>query len=85
MSDLKKEYKQLTNVDIEEQKRIWDERGKGYYGEYLVLQELCRFRCTTDGLSTNSSFFHSDKKSVSHRFRRRYFHQCMFLQILVMP
>ena len=42
MSDLKKEYKQLTNVDIEEQKRIWDERGKGYYGEYLVLQELRR-------------------------------------------
>lgn len=48
MSDLKKEYKQLTDVDIEEQKRIWDERGKGYYGEYLVLQKL--YRCA-DGKS----------------------------------
>ena len=33
-------YKQLTNVDIEEQKRLWDERGKGYYGEYMVFCEL---------------------------------------------
>lgn len=38
--DTKKIYKQLTSVDIEEQKRIWDERGKGYYGEYLVFCEL---------------------------------------------
>lgn len=35
-----KEYKQLTGVDIEAQKRLWDERGKGYYGEYLVFSEL---------------------------------------------
>lgn len=33
-------YGNLTSVDIEEQKRIWDERGKGYYGEYLLLTEL---------------------------------------------
>ena len=35
-------YGNLTSVDIEEQKRIWDERGKGYYGEYLLLTELYR-------------------------------------------
>lgn len=33
-------YKQLTNVNIEEQKRLWDERGKGYYGEFMVFCEL---------------------------------------------
>ena len=33
-------YKQLTNVDIEQQKQLWDERGKGYYGEFLVFCEL---------------------------------------------
>jgi len=38
--DIKQIYKQLTNVDIEEQKCLWDERGKGYYGEYLVFCEL---------------------------------------------
>lgn len=38
--DIKDIYKQLTNVNIEEQKRLWDERGKGYYGEYLVFCEL---------------------------------------------
>lgn len=38
--DIESVYKQLTDVDIEEQKQIWDERGKGYYGEYLVFCEL---------------------------------------------
>ena len=38
--DLKEIYQQLTNVDIDEQKQLWDERGKGYYGEYLVFCEL---------------------------------------------
>lgn len=38
--DIKTAYNQLTNVDIEQQKQIWDERGKGYYGEYLVFCEL---------------------------------------------
>ena len=33
-------YKNLTAVDIESQKRLWDERGKGYYGEYLVFSRL---------------------------------------------
>lgn len=33
-------YYNLTGVDIEEQKKIWDERGKGYYGEFLVLKAL---------------------------------------------
>lgn len=38
--DIKDIYRQLTDVDIEAQKRLWDERGKGYYGEYLVFCEL---------------------------------------------
>ncbi len=38
--DLKRVYKNLTNIDIDSQKRLWDECGKGYYGEYLVFCEL---------------------------------------------
>ena len=38
--DIKNTYRQLTSIDIEEQKQIWDERGKGYYGEYLLFCEL---------------------------------------------
>lgn len=38
--DIKNTYKQLTNVDITKQQQLWDERGKGYYGEYLVFNEL---------------------------------------------
>ncbi len=38
--DVKTVYTQLTNIDIEQQKQIWDERGKGYYGEYLLFCEL---------------------------------------------
>ena len=38
--DLKKTYFQLTNVEIEKQKLLWDERGKGYYGEFLLFCEL---------------------------------------------
>ena len=33
-------YRNLTGVDIDQQKQLWDERGKGYYGEYLVFEEL---------------------------------------------
>lgn len=33
-------YKNLTSIDIEQQKRLWNERGKGYYGEYLVFRNL---------------------------------------------
>lgn len=42
MENINDIYSNLTNVDIEKQKQIWDERGKGYYGEYLVFQELYR-------------------------------------------
>lgn len=38
--NMKNIYKQLTDIDIKEQKQIWDERGKGYYGEYLLFCEL---------------------------------------------
>ena len=38
--DMKNVYKQLTGIDIEDQKHIWDERGKGYYGEFVVFCEL---------------------------------------------
>ena len=38
--DINTIYTQLTNVDIERQKQIWDDRGKGYYGEYLLFCEL---------------------------------------------
>lgn len=38
--DVKNVYSNLTNVDIEEQKMLWDDRGRGYYGEYLVFCEL---------------------------------------------
>ncbi len=41
--DMQKVYGDLTGVDIQQQYRLWDERGKGYYGEYLVLSEL--YRC----------------------------------------
>jgi len=37
---MEKIYYNLTGVDIGKQKKIWDERGKGYYGEFLVLKEL---------------------------------------------
>lgn len=38
--ELRQIYKQLTAIDISEQMQIWDERGKGYYGEYLLFCEL---------------------------------------------
>jgi len=43
MTDYTKVYQQLTSVDIEKQKRIWDDRGKGYYGEYLLFCQLYKF------------------------------------------
>ncbi|MCM1056399.1 MAG: NERD domain-containing protein [Firmicutes bacterium] len=33
-------YYTLTGVDIVEQMKLWNERGKGYYGEFLVFKEL---------------------------------------------
>ena len=38
--DMEKIYKNLTGIDIEKQKEIWDERGKGYWGEYCLLKQL---------------------------------------------
>ncbi|MCI8554207.1 MAG: NERD domain-containing protein [Clostridiales bacterium] len=38
--DIKEIYNNLTNVNIDNQKELWDARGKGYYGEYLVFCEL---------------------------------------------
>lgn len=40
MNTVIEKYQALTNVDIAEQKKLWDERGKGYYGEYLVFSTL---------------------------------------------
>lgn len=40
--DIREIYSNLTSVDIEKQKLLWDERGKGYYGEYLVFNSLYR-------------------------------------------
>ncbi len=33
-------YRNLTGVNIKEQETLWNERGKGYYGEYLVFSAL---------------------------------------------
>jgi len=38
--DINETYKKLTGVDVLEQKRLWNERGKGYYGEFLVFREI---------------------------------------------
>lgn len=38
--DIQNVYKDLTGIDIEEQERLWNERGKGYWGEYLVFREM---------------------------------------------
>ena len=40
MNDIESIYQKLTNVDICQQQLLWDERGKGYYGEFLVFSEL---------------------------------------------
>lgn len=38
--EIDKIYQELTGVNINEQKILWDERGKGYYGEYLIFKDL---------------------------------------------
>ena len=38
--DINKTYKQLTGIDISEQRQLWDERGKGYFGEFLLFCQL---------------------------------------------
>lgn len=40
MNEYNKIYKDASGVDIEQQRRIWDERGKGYYGEFLAFSEI---------------------------------------------
>lgn len=40
MVDIEETYQKLTGVNIETQKTLWNERGKGYYGEYLVFKDL---------------------------------------------
>ncbi len=42
MERIEQIYEKLTGVNIEKQDMLFDERGKGYYGEFLVLQELYR-------------------------------------------
>lgn len=38
--DIKSTYKNMTNVDIDKAEHEPDERSKGYFGEFLVLQSL---------------------------------------------
>ena len=38
--DMTKVYGQISGVNIKEQEALWNERGKGYYGEYLVFSEI---------------------------------------------
>ena len=38
--EINKIYQELTGVNIQEQKILWNEHGKGYYGEYLIFKEL---------------------------------------------
>ena len=40
MPDIDKIYKEATSIDIREQMDLWDERGKGYYGEYMLFSDL---------------------------------------------
>jgi len=40
MANIDEVYRNLTGVDMKTQRLLWDERGKGYYGEYLVFREL---------------------------------------------
>ncbi len=40
---IEKTYFDLTGVDIKRQQEMWDERGKGYFGEFLVFRELFEF------------------------------------------
>lgn len=40
MSTIEEKYRELTGIDINEQKLLWDERGKGYWGEFLLFKEL---------------------------------------------
>ena len=41
-SPIKSAYQNLTGIQVDEQLKTWDARGKGYYGEYLLFSELYR-------------------------------------------
>lgn len=38
--NMKTIYNHLTGINIDEQKLLWDERGKGYYGEAITFEEI---------------------------------------------
>lgn len=38
----KKAYEEASGINLEEQRKIWDERAKGYWGEYKVFSVLFR-------------------------------------------
>ena len=40
MNKMEEIYQNLTGVNISDQYKLWDERGKGYYGEYLLFNVL---------------------------------------------
>jgi len=40
MKNMEEIYQNLTGVNISDQYKLWDERGKGYYGEYLLFNAL---------------------------------------------
>lgn len=40
MSDLDQIYFDATSVNINEQIDLWDKRGIGYYGEYMLFSDL---------------------------------------------
>lgn len=37
---MEKLYQQLTGINIEEQKQLWDECGRGHYGKFLVFKKI---------------------------------------------
>lgn len=39
---MKQVYKNLTGVDVEQQKGLGDERAKGYIGEFEVLSQILK-------------------------------------------
>lgn len=40
MTSIEEIYNKLTSIDIAQQKLLWDERGRGYYGEFLVFSVI---------------------------------------------
>ena len=61
---LKKFYSDLTQIDIDEQCKLWDERGKGYYGEYLLFTNLYKHIPGTCKLLMNLHIPTSNEKTT---------------------